>query len=305
MSDYMDDRTIESRNPFRGTTTPEEESKPILLQYDGNAPGKRFVLTDIAILIGRKADRVQVWIDDASVSREHCRIEFKGQRAMVTDLSSKNHTYVNDTEVTTAEAELCHSDILRVGDIHLRYFAHGCAEQLLFDKIYRMAVQDRMLEIFRKDYMQEKLDEEFRFARVKNTALSVIFMDLDKFKNVNDTYGHDAGDLVLKEVCNAVKPTVRKEETFGRFGGEEFCLVLPRTPLNEATAAAERIRQTVQKIKIVYKDVTIAITASLGVATLTPAMISAQDLLKLADEMVYASKKNGRNCVTSIPAAPV
>lgn len=293
----MDDPTIMSVNPLRVGGQPQEESSPVLLQYDGGAAGKRFVLTTNTAVIGRKADRVQVWIDDASVSREHCRIDFEGQRAFATDLKSKNHTFINDQEIAE-RAELCHSDMLRVGDIRLRYFAHGSADQLLFDKIYRMAVSDRMLEIFRKDYVLEKIEEEFRVARLKASNLCLIMFDLDKFKSVNDTYGHDAGDQVLKEVCNAVKPTVRKDETFGRFGGEEFIIVMPKTTLEEAAAAAERIRATVQKTVIKYQEKVIPVTVSLGVGILAPEMLNCLDLIKLADTMVYKSKHGGRNRVS-------
>lgn len=293
----MDDPTLMSVNPLRLGAPPQVESSPVLLQYDGGAAGKRFVLTTNTVVIGRKADRVQVWIDDASVSREHCRIDFEGQRAFATDLKSKNHTFINDQEIAE-RAELCHSDMLRIGDIRLRYFAHGSADQLLFDKIYRMAVSDKMLEVFRKDYVLEKIEEEFRVARLKSSSLSLIMFDLDKFKSVNDTYGHDAGDLVLKEVCNAVKPTVRKEETFGRFGGEEFIIVMPKTSVEEAAAAAERIRATVQKTVIKYQDKVIPVTVSLGVGILTPDMANSLDLIKLADTMVYKSKHGGRNRVS-------
>lgn len=298
MSDpIMDDPTIVSM-PLRGGRDTQPESPPVLLQYDGANSGKRFILSAPTVIIGRKADRVQIWIDDPSISREHCRIDFEGQRAIATDLKSKNHTFINEVEIT-GPTELVHSDMLRIGDIKLRYFAHGGADQLLFDKIYRMAVTDRMLDIFRKDYVQEKIEEEFRIARVRSSPLSLLMFDLDKFKSVNDTYGHDAGDLVLRSVADAIKPIVRRDGTFGRFGGEEFVLLLPNARLEEAAAAAERIRETVETTRIVYQEKTIPVTVSVGVATLTPDMTTAADLVKMSDMMVYKSKHGGRNRVST------
>ena len=293
-----DDKTIVAQSPAaESMSSTTSRSAPILLQYDGAAAGRRFVLTQNTISIGRRADKVDVWVDDASVSREHCRVTFVGTKASVTDLGSLNHTYVNDRMVLQS-AELSHGDMLRVGNVRLRFFAHGSADQLLFDKIYKMAVLDKMLDVFRKDYVVEKLDEEFRLAKASGGGLSVLMIDLDKFKSVNDTYGHDAGDLVLKDVCSAVKRLVRPTDTFGRFGGEEFAVVLPRTTLDQAYRFAEVIRQTVERLKIVYNGTLIPVTVSIGCASYNDKLADVQELIKVADVMVYNSKNSGRNRVS-------
>lgn len=292
-----DDKTVVASDPSESVTSSGSRSCPVLLQYDGGAAGKRFLLTTNQVLIGRRADRVQVWIDDASVSREHCRVDFSGTKAVVTDLGSLNHTYINDQLVMTS-AELCHGDMLRVGNVRLRYFAHGSADQLLFDRIYRMAVQDRMLDIFRKDYVVEKLEEDFRLARSSRAPLSLILFDLDKFKGINDTFGHDAGDYVLKEVCNHIKPLIRQADVFGRFGGEEFIIMLPRTAIEEASNIAERIRELIEKTKFDYEGTFIPVTLSLGVAELRDDIPNATEFIKVADAHVYKAKNSGRNRVS-------
>lgn len=292
-----DEKTVVVAQTSETTTTGQARSNPILLQYDGGAAGKRFVLTSDEIVIGRRAEKVQVWIDDASVSREHCRVTFQGTQARVTDLGSLNHTYIND-QVVMQSAELCHGDMLRVGNVRLRYFAHGSADQLLFDRIYRMAVQDRMLEVFRKEYVLEKLDEEFRLARTSGEALSVVFFDLDKFKVINDTFGHDAGDHVLKEVCHLVKSSIRPTDVFGRYGGEEFFIVQPRTSVDEAFKFSESVRAQCEKSIIEYEGVIIPVTLSMGVAGLSSEIAGPIDLIKAADALVYKSKQEGRNRVS-------
>jgi diguanylate cyclase (GGDEF)-like protein len=123
-------------------------------------------------------------------------------------------------------------------------------------------------------------------------------IDLDRFKGINDTYGHDAGDLVLKEVCGAIKKLVRPTDTFGRFGGEEFVIILPRTSMDHAFRFAEVVRQMVEKLRINYASSPIPVTVSIGCAEITEDMVEPQDLIKLADVMVYRSKTGGRNRVT-------
>lgn len=301
-----DDKTIVASSTQSLTGGQSRNNSPVLVQYDGGAAGKRFNLSSTGILVGRRADRVQVWIDDPSVSREHCRIDFQGTAAIVSDLGSLNHTFINDIRVMQS-AELVHGDMLRVGNVRLRYFTHGTADQLLFDRIYRMAVQDRMLDVFRREYAMERLEEEFRLVKAGSVELCFIMIDLDHFKNINDTHGHDAGDIVLKEVCASIKPLIGSNDTFARFGGEEFC-VLSGSSLDDSVALAERIRRTVELSAVDYEGQTIPVTVSLGVASArelfagsefqeTPPNI--QDLIRLADARLYQSKQGGRNRVTS------
>lgn len=293
-----DDKTVVAdHNSEASSTSIGARGCPVLLQYDGGAAGKRFLLTTNDVMIGRRADKVHVWIDDASVSREHCRISFHGKKAVVTDLGSLNRTFVNDQQVLQS-ADLSHGDMLRVGNVRLRYFSHGSADQLLFDRIYRMAVEDRMLGVFRRDYLLEKLDEEFRLAKANNDHLSIMFLDLDKFKLINDNLGHDAGDFVLKEVCFLIKQLLRPQDVFGRYGGEEFCIILPSTNLEEAYNCAENIRKECEVHVFDYEGTQIPVTLSIGVASSQPQINSSQELLKIADALVYRSKELGRNKVS-------
>lgn len=275
----------------------DKRARPVLLQYDGGAAGKRFVLEGNAVVLGRRADKVQVWIDDASVSREHCRLDFQGTKAFVTDMGSLNHTFIND-QMILGTGELAQGDMLRVGNIRLRYFAHGSADQVLYDRIYRMLVFDKLLDILRKEYFLERLEEEFRLAKQTGQAASLLFFDLDKFKNINDTYGHDAGDFVLKEVCNTIKGLLRDSgDAFGRYGGEEFCIVLPRADLQESIAFAENVRTRVEQTSYDYEGARMPVTLSIGVSQLAAEIATPLDWIKATDALVYQAKRNGRNRV--------
>ena len=126
-----------------------------------------------------------------------------------------------------------------------------------------------------------------------------MLFDIDKFKSVNDTYGHIAGDFVLKEVCNLIKPLVRPEDTFARYGGEEFCILLPKLTLDEAFLFAEKVRSLIEKSTFDYEGTLIPVTLSIGVASVRdPALTSPVDFVKAADACVYKSKNAGRNRVS-------
>jgi diguanylate cyclase (GGDEF)-like protein len=153
----------------------------------------------------------------------------------------------------------------------------------------------------------ERLEEEFRLAKAGAVELSFIMIDLDRFKSINDTHGHDAGDIVLKEVCAVIKPLIGGNDTFARFGGEEFC-VLAACSLHDAAALAERIRRTVELSSVDYEGKHIPVTVSLGVASAheileptvsTDTQPNMQELIRLADARLYQSKQGGRNRVTA------
>lgn len=158
--------------------------------------------------------------------------------------------------------------------------------------------RDGLTDILNKKTFDQELDFLFDKARSKNENLSLIFFDIDNFKNLNDTAGHLAGDAVLKEVAKRVKfAGIRDKDVFARFGGEEFVLILPSCDSKNAFNVAERVRKLIADTEIWYEGKAFNITVSLGVASLSPNM-SAQDLLKAADSAAYESKAKGKNQVS-------
>ena len=138
----------------------------------------------------------------------------------------------------------------------------------------------------------------FQFSKTYGRPLSVIYFDLDHFKKVNDTYGHNAGDFILSELSKLVKSIVRKDDIFCRFGGEEFVILLPNTDARTAYDSAERIRKTVEENVFNTEGHSLKQTVSLGVSQLQPSMNTPKDFLEDADKKLYQSKQNGRNQVT-------
>jgi diguanylate cyclase (GGDEF)-like protein len=170
------------------------------------------------------------------------------------------------------------------------------------DKIYRMATIDAGTDIFNKKYLLDALDSEMKFARQYKRPLSIIYYDLDHFKKVNDTLGHNGGDVVLKETAVICKAAIRKNDVIGRYGGEEFVIVLPDTDQRVASELAERLRLAVQNhifnIATDGRNVEHRQTMSLGVSQMTADMQTIESFLESADKKLYHSKQTGRNKVT-------
>jgi len=157
-----------------------------------------------------------------------------------------------------------------------------------------LATRDPLTNCFNRRALYEHLDGKFDGARSSDTEFSCIMADIDFFKKVNDTYGHAAGDEVIKMAANSLREVVRDMDMVARFGGEEFCVILPGVPLEQAQMIAERCRE-----KIANKDTNgIKVTGSFGVTSIRMGANSATQLIQQADEALYYSKQHGRNKVT-------
>ena len=276
-----------------------------LVQYSGAKLGKRFILDEQIMVIGR-VPPANIVISEATVSRRHARFIQTEQVIEVEDLGSSNFTFLNDKKVE-GRVPLKDGDIVRLGTVLLKFFAHDNIEAIIQDKIYRLATIDAGTQIFNKQYLLDALESEIKFSKTYNKDLSVIMYDLDFFKKVNDTYGHNAGDFILKKSSEVVKTTIRKDDILGRFGGEEFVIILPNTDIKMAYDLAERIRVAVAnhsfELEVKGKDgakqkADHRQTISVGIACLTADIALPEALLDFADKKLYTSKQTGRNKVT-------
>lgn len=158
--------------------------------------------------------------------------------------------------------------------------------------------RDGLTGMYNRRYLEQRLSTEFDRSRRYGGNLSFIIFDLDHFKKVNDTYGHLAGDEVLCAVSRRINELLRTVDVLGRYGGEEFCVILPSTPIDGAVILAERIRQVVAQTPIIFKDISIPVTISIGVSEFESETPKYEHLIHCADLALYYGKENGRNRVT-------
>lgn len=168
------------------------------------------------------------------------------------------------------------------------------------EKIKKLSVTDSLTGCYNKGYLNERLPKEIKYALRYEHPLSLIICDIDHFKEVNDTFGHQAGDEVLKQFTHCIQKSFREKiDWLARYGGEEFILVLPETDVNGAGVLAERLREKITQLKTTIDNKNIAISASFGVTGFghpkTALTISAETMIAKADQLLYQAKKEGRN----------
>ena len=262
----------------------------------GPAMGRRYPLGPNPLTIGR-GDDVDIVVAENSVSRRHARIEAAPGGYSVRDLSSTNGTYVNDAALLKPR-QLADGDYLRVGNCIYRFLAGGNIENEYHEEIYRLAIVDGLTQLHNKRYLNDFLERELARSTRHARPLSVLLIDLDHFKAVNDTHGHLCGDAVLRELAERVRPEVRREDLFARYGGEEFAMALVESPPETARQVAERVREAVRATPFHFDGYDIPLTVSIGVATTlggdAPTPVS---ILQAADDQLYEAKRAGRDRV--------
>jgi diguanylate cyclase (GGDEF)-like protein len=176
--------------------------------------------------------------------------------------------------------------------------AIGLVVSRMITKIKHLSQQDPLTHAFNRRHLNTLAEKEIMRSNKNGKALSIIMLDIDHFKKVNDMYGHAAGDQALLTCVEVIKNTVRASDFVGRLGGEEFCIVLPDTQLKDAQALAERIRQKLENTSVLWENKVIPITASFGISSLGENNQSQwSKLLNNADQAMYMAKNNGRNKV--------
>jgi diguanylate cyclase (GGDEF)-like protein len=258
--------------------------------------GKRYVLDKSPLRVGRGGDN-HIVLDGDSVSRRHSHFERRSSGWFIVDDGSTNGTFLNEEQIKR-EAGLNNGDRVKVGPTILKYLSGLDAEAKYHEEIYRMTIVDGLTQIHNKRYLFEALDKELIRARRYDRQLSLLIFDIDYFKNINDQYGHLAGDYVLRELARIVQERIRRDEVFARYGGEEFVIALPETSLQGAVTLAENLRARVETHGFSFQGERIPVTISVGCAVLGEEK-GAADLIQLADDKLYEAKRAGRNRVCS------
>jgi two-component system cell cycle response regulator len=254
--------------------TSAERDRAYLVVLAGMSRGQMFKLDQTRAIIGRGPE-AGIRLADEGISREHAAVQITGDKVTVQDLGS-----------TTI----------------LKFTYHDRLDEQFQQQMYESALRDGLTKVFNRKHFDDLLNKEFAFASRHVAPLALLFIDLDHFKNVNDTHGHPAGDFVLSEVSGVLASAIRSEDVLARFGGEEFCVLCRGTDGNGARELADRLRLEIEQRRLVYGGKIIPVTISVGVAALPdPTVLQAAALLAAADKALYQAKRSGRNRVVLAP----
>jgi len=271
-----------------------------LVVLQGADVGSVIALADGAVIVGR-SDECDAVLRGEGVSRLHARVLMTSEsRVMIQDLGSTNGTFVEGERIS--EAVLHPGDKVLLGrETVLKFVYQDRVDELYQKEIYDSVIRDGLTGIYNRKYIDERLETELSLAIRQKLPFSYLLMDIDKFKNINDKFGHQTGDHVLISVVAAVSKLMTDGEIFGRFGGEEFAIIAPGLDGRGARVLGEKVRRLVAGRKIAALDGSgenIKVTASLGVVTLWPTEgVDMEEIVSKADDNLYSAKKKGRNRV--------
>jgi len=274
---------------------------PYLIVFVGQDSGKRYKIRQGTTTLGRSR-KADITLDDERISRIHCAVEWKGDKIIIKDRGSTNGTYVDSKKVK--RARLRRGAPLQIGQSVMKVEYKNEAEIRLEDSLIQNASIDFLTGIFNRQFFMGRAAEEIAYARRHKTVMGFIMIDIDHFKQVNDTYGHQMGDAVLNQFATIVNKVKRTEDVFARYGGEEF-IIMPRgeiTPVG-IHRQCERIRKAVNKFKFHFGEEQVRITVSIGFYLKkadSTETLSFMDLISEADKALYLAKENGRNRTETI-----
>jgi two-component system cell cycle response regulator len=278
--------------------TPSRREATIILIHPPEMPiGRRYQLDQDRMSIGRDPSAA-IALERDAVSRQHAELVRTGEdRWTVRDLGSTNGTFVNERPVEGEEA-LRSGDQLRFGDVVFKYLSGGNVESLYHQEVYQLSVQDGLTGVHNKRYFMDFLERELASAHRHKNPLTLVMLDIDHFKQLNDERGHLCGDAVLKQLAARISPRIRREDLFARYGGEEFAVILTITGLQGGVRFAENIRQMVARRPFTFEKLQVPVTISLGVTTMeNEPSVDAEGLIQRADQRLYEAKRAGRNRV--------
>ncbi len=283
--------------PQASPTAGVKRDRAYLVVLAGASVGEMYKVDGDKTIIGR-GQKAQVRLLDDGISREHAQLVTEGSKIFLEDLGSTNGTFCNGLKVE--RRELSDGDKILVGSTTiLKFTYHDNLDEIFQKQMYESALRDGLTKAFNKKYFTDRLESELTFALRHESPLVLVMFDIDHFKKVNDTHGHQAGDLVLSEISTLLTGALRAEDVFARYGGEEFAVICRGTDLTQATIVGERMRKAVEKHRFTFEGTHIPVTISVGIAGLPdPAVKDATDLVARADKALYQSKHGGRNRVT-------
>jgi two-component system, cell cycle response regulator len=268
----------------------------VLLRLDGVDAGKISSLRKGSSVLGRTTSS-DLQLDDGGVSRQHAKITWNGRSHTIEDLKSRNGTFVRGERIT--RAELADGDLIQLGPhACFRYNVTDELHERLLLQLFESSTRDPLTDAYNRRHFDERLRAELAYAVRHQSSLALVMFDIDHFKKVNDSFGHAAGDAVIKHIARVTSTQLRSEDVFARYGGEEFVMLLRGINSQGVVRVAERLRASIDALAAVFEDKRIPVSVSAGCAVLEECPSrSATELLAVADNRLYAAKNQGRNRV--------
>jgi two-component system cell cycle response regulator len=242
-----------------------------LVVFYGQNIGRRYFLNLPELIIGR-SDAAAIQVDQESVSRQHVRVE---------------------------RTELRDGDLLGIGQTIFKYLSGSNIENKYHEEIYKLSTIDGLTETYNKRYFLNTLERELNRAYRYDRGLSLALFDIDHFKKINDSYGHLAGDQVLRELAALVNQNIRRQDILARYGGEEFAIILPEIDTPGSVMVCEKLRVLTDAHPFKFGKDSIHVTISCGIIAYTAPLgaIGNEAFIAEADAKLYAAKSGGRNQV--------
>lgn len=286
---------VKLSNVSRATPVPVRD-RFVLVRVQGEDIGRVVHLETDEFVVGRHQS-CDLPLSDSSVSRRHARILFTEGRHLLEDLGSANGTYIGPDRVE--QHWLSDGNVVQFGStIAYRYSVTDTQQLAMLKYLYDASVTDALTGAYNREYFDARLSSELAYARRHAVPLSLLMVDVDHFKRVNDTFGHPLGDTVLIKLVESVRTRLRLEDVFCRYGGEEFAAILRTTDLEAAACAAERVRLAVAQMDVMAGGRRVPITVSIGCASVNCCTEwTTEEMVAIADRRLYAAKHAGRNCV--------
>jgi two-component system cell cycle response regulator len=294
----FEQRTLTSINMASvSVPQPAQRDRAVLVRMDDVHPGHVTAADGPELRLGRHPTSSLV-LDDEGISRSHARILRRGNAYVIEDLKSSNGTYVNGTRIETME--IADGAMIQLGPrVKFRFSVVDTHQERILRQLYESSVRDVLTGLFNRAYFLERLAGELAYANRHGTETSLLLLDIDHFKKINDAFGHPAGDAVLRTLAATVRKVLRVEDIFARYGGEEFIVLLRGIAIEGAARAAERLRRAILGSPTEYEGRIIDCTVSVGCAALSCSARTAESLIATADRRLYAAKHQGRNRVVS------
>jgi two-component system cell cycle response regulator len=278
---------------------PVLQQRTVVKVLTGLEAGRVYVVAVEELVVGR-GSTCDLRIDDTSLSRAHCRIHLSNGSYFCEDLGSRNGTQVDGMRIK-APVLLHDGALIQLAAGTIIMFSHQeDLEVQAEQRLYASAVLDPLTGLHNRRHLDARLKSEFAFASRHMTPLSVLLIDIDHFKKINDTFGHPGGDAALRALSERLQRAVRTEDIVARYGGEEFAIIARGIETAGALLLGERVRETAASLRVQHDGKTIAFTISVGITTMTRERLfdSVASILKAADEGLYKAKETGRNrCV--------